>query len=372
MPRDHVFSGCLGRYQRCIPSVGARSGASHLHFTSARDRAEAIPLRARSGSLGVLILAFSRASFALDAATEPIRIEYRADQGARCPSAREFAGQVFARTGRARPASESEPARTFIVELRREGARVRGTLVVDETGGPSMARQVTGSECDHVASVLALATALAIDPRAELQPHENLEPVRPSPPSEAPPKAPEMPHKGGDDGWSARASIGVAVAFGFAPHPSLGPTAMLALRRDRAPVLEEVGLGFTFRTGAAELVRGARADFHFYVARPTLCFRGIEIAGPLHVAPCLVFEAGAVTGVGSDLPIASRATRFWAAAEVLLRLEYPLPAGFFVNLEGGGVLPLTRYRFVFRNPDTPVHEVPVVTAEVALRVGASF
>jgi hypothetical protein len=320
---------------------------------------------------GLLVLAVACPCPALATGTEPIRIEYRADRGLRCPSAQEFADQVFARTLSARPASETEPARTFIVELRRKGARIAGALVVEETEGASTARHVTGSECGHVASVLALATALAIDPHAELAPHQELEPVPATGPTQVSPAPAEALPEGGREHWSARASLGASAAFGIAPAPSFGPYASLAFRRERA-LFEELGLGLVFRTGAPELVGGARADFLFYAAKPTLCLRGLELTAKLHTAPCLSFEAGGVTGVGSDLPVSSRETRFWAASEALLRLEQALSASLFVTLECGAVLPLTRYRFVFLNPDTPVHDVPAVSAEAGLRIGAGF
>jgi hypothetical protein len=167
-------------------------------------------------------------------------------------------------------------------------------------------------------------------------------------------------------------SLGASAAFGIAPHPSFGPAAGLGLRHRRAAVLRELGLAFVFRTGASELIRGARADFRFLASRATLCARGIEIATSLYVAPCFVLEAGAVTASGSDLPVTGRQTRFWAAAEALIQLEHALPAGFFVSLEGGAALPVTRYRFVFKTPDTRVHDVPLLTAQVGLRLGVGF
>jgi hypothetical protein len=333
----------------------------------------------------VSILALSRGSFALDAATESIRVDYRADPGVGCPSAEEFVKQVFARIARARPAAEAEPGRIFNDELRRKGCKVTGNLVVEETAGTSVARQVSAAECGHVASVLALATALAIDPRAELMPRENAEragsavrpdvtspaPAGPAPSSQAASRdtasAREAPESGGKR-WSVRASLGAAVALGPAPQPSLGPFALLALRHDRA-ALEEVGLGFVFRTGASELVGRAKADFHFYAARPIVCLRGVELTASLQIAPCALVELGAVTGVGSEITMASRATRFWAAAAGLVRLQYSLSAEFFASLEAGAGLPLTRYRFVFLSPETSIHEVPLVTAEAGLRIG---
>jgi hypothetical protein len=330
----------------------------------------------------VIVAALSRPALALAADTEPIRIEYHADADARCPSQADFAQQVFARTRAARPASEAEPARTFVVELKRTGARVAGTLAIEETQGSSMARRVSGSECGHVASVLALAIALAIDPRAELAPSQELEPARPpaEPPADTPPLPdPTQPpdsstgrERAEDAAWSPRLSLGASAAFGIAPQPSFGPAAGLGLRDDRAALLRELGLAFVFRTGASALIRDARADFHFLASRATLCARGIQVAKSLHAGPCFAFEAGAVKASGSDLPMTARTTRFWAAAEGLIQLEYTLPAGFFVTLEGGAAIPVTRYRFVFKTPDTRVHDVPLLTAQLGLRLGVGF
>jgi hypothetical protein len=333
-------------------------------------------LRKLHGAL--LLAALSRPTPALAADTEPIRIEYDAEGDPRCPSQADFARQVFARTGAARPASESEPARTFVVGLKRTGARVAGTLAIEETGGSSMARRVSGSECAHVASVLALAIALAIDPRAELAPSQELESARPptAPLPETPLPSPARPSdtstRREHAPWSPRVSLGASAAFGIAPHPSFGPVAGLGLRRGGSGLLRELGLAFVFRTSASASIRDARADFHFLASRATLCARGIRIAKSLHAVPCFAFEAGAVTASGSDLPITGRTTRFWAAAEGLIQLEHALPAGFFVTLEGGAALPLTRYRFVFENPDVGIHDVPLLTAQVGFRLGVGF
>lgn len=338
----------------------------------------AIGLRKLHGA--VIVAALWRPSPALAVDTEPIHIEYHAEPEARCPSRADFAQQVFARTGAARPASEGEPARTFVVELKRAGDRVAGTLAIEETRGSSMARHVSGSECGHVASVLALAVALAIDPRAELAPSQELEPVQPPP--ERPPPLPKPARPAGSSApresaeettsWSPRVSLGASAAFGVAPHPSFGPVAGLGLRHGGDALLRELGLAFAFRSGAPELIRGARADFRFFTSRASLCTRGIEVAKSFYVAPCFVVEAGAVTASGSDLPVTGRKTRFWAAAEGLIQLEHALPAGFFVTLESGAVLPMTRYRFVFQSPETRVHDVPQLAAQLGLRLGVGF
>lgn len=373
-----------------------------------------------SFGLAAIAAAHAPPSRAADA-TEPIRIEYRAPANAGCPSATQFSAQVFARTGGARAATAQETARTFSVELQRQGTRVSGSLVIKETDGATMARRVNGSRCKDVATVLALATALAIDPRAELAPSETLdEPsVSPESPTEASPdesvgasgdapgsqaargdeaEAPPVDdlapgpatiseHSGaeieieepaevatGPSSWVPRWGLGVTAAFGAAPRPALGVSTLIELHREGlgpAPV-GEVGLELAYRRAGSTPIRDAEATFHFYVARPTLCASAVVLGASLRIVPCIVMELGGVTGVGSEIPASTRQHRFWAAAEVQLRLELAVDDAWFVTLEGGAAAPLTRYEFVFENPDTSIHEVPALTATTALRVGRSF
>lgn len=357
----------------------------------------------------------SSPSWAADA-TEPIRIQYRAPANTGCPSAAQFSAQVFARTGSARPATQQEAARTFSVELQRQGARVSGSLVIQETDGATMARRVNGSRCKDVATVLALATALAIDPRAELAPEETLEepestvePLPEPPVNEADPRpvtgstddtsapppvddqAPgpatvrdyspeeveveEPPQVStGPSVWSPRWAFGATAAFGAAPRPAFGVSGLLELNREGpgpAPI-GEVGLELAYRRAGSTPIRDAEATFQFYVARPTLCASAVVLGASLRIVPCVVMELGGVTGVGSELPTSSRQNRFWAAVEAQLRLELALDGAWFVTLEGGAAAPLTRYEFVFENPNTSIHEVPALTAAATLRVGRSF
>ena len=345
-----------------------------------------------------LSLALSSNSMGADV-KEPIRIQYHAATSKDCPSRSEFEAQVFDRTRSARAAEEGESARTFIIRLRRDGARVTGSLVIQEMDGATMARRVSGSECEDVATVLALATALAIDPRAELAPGETLgaeheyeneapdyeseaEPGEASrevtasespaeqPPAEFPP--PPVSSSGLSYIWVPRWSLGASAAFAAAPKPALGPSGLISWRSSNSPVLGEVGLEVAVRYASAALVEGARAAFWFYAARPMLCTSGVRFGASLQAAPCLVLEAGAVTGAGSEITNASRQTRFWATGEVLLRFDAALGSGWFCNLDAGVASPLTRYKFVFQNPETRIYEAPLLVATTALRFGASF
>jgi hypothetical protein len=335
----------------------------------------------------MLALAIAMPSNSMGAdAKEPIRIEYDAERRADCPSASNFEAQVFDRTRSARAAGEGESARKFIIRLRREGPRVTGSLVIQEMDGATMARRVSGLECADVATVLALATALAIDPRAQLAPGETLEAdvehesaadadelseADTGEPSAEPLVTPAPPDAVAGV-WSPNWSLGASASFAAAPKPAIGPSGMISLQSGNAPVVGEIALEFAFRYASSAFVESARAAFWFYAVRPMLCTSGVRVGASFQTAPCAVLEAGAVTGVGSEIANASRQTRFWATGEVLLRFELALGSVWFCNLDAGVASPLTRYQFVFQNPDTRIHEVPVLIATTALRVGTGF
>lgn len=330
--------------------------------------------------------------------TEPIRIEYQAVSGAGCPPERDFVAQVFARTKSARRANPGEPARTFKVQLRRAGAHIAGSLVIQETDGATMARRVNGSGCTDVATVLALATALAIDPRAELAPLETLDdsgepatagrPIQPERSAESTTWAPVEGdvadpgdwYEGYDDSasrgpsrWVPRVALGATAEFAVTPHPAWGASLLVALHHTGRGPLGELGLELAYRNAASTLVVDqAKAAFRFYLARPTLCASGVKLGATLYLAPCVVFEVGAVTGTGSKIPNSTERTNLWASAELQMRLELALGHTWFLTLEAGPAVPITRYQFVFENPNTEIYEVPAIAATAALRVGANF
>jgi hypothetical protein len=57
------------------------------------------------------------------------------------------------------------------------------------------------------------------------------------------------------------------------------------------------------------------------------------------------------------------------AAELLGRLRFQPGDSFFVDVDGALVLPITRYQFVFRAPDTSIYAVPALAVAASARVG---
>lgn len=324
----------------------------------------------------------------VEADSEPIRIEYRADPG--CPTPREFEERVFDRTASAHLAGEGEPARTFSVQLRRERRRVTGRLVISEPSGATMTRRVTGSDCGDVATVLALATALAIDPRAELAPHETLEEAGPranaheaespaAPPATSPARgeiasdAPDArPSSAGAPASMMRpyAALGARARFFVAPNPAWGVSAAIGATSGGAEAGSDVFVELAYLGTAPERIRGASATFRFVLARPGACLFGTQLGGAVRVSPCVAAELGAVSARGAGLPLASAQTRFFGAVELFLRAEVELSSVLFVSADAAANAPFTRYEFLFEDPDTPVHRVPPLTASAGLRLGA--
>jgi len=310
-------------------------------------------------------------------ATEPIRIEYRAEVG--CPKADEFNRQVFRRTTSARLATGGDLARTFIVSIERRGTGLAGNLVIRQADGTSESREVVGPDCKEVATVLALATALAIDPQASLAPEPEADAVsEPEPAPLAPPPSQRAPadktassQPGGDEPVPAAWIIGLGPALeaAIAPRLAFGGGLELAFRpKGRGPVSSAGVEAIYLRTPEHEGA-GASSTFQFVYAKPSVCSVALGWQAGSGIAPCIGAELGAVTGSGSDVPHTSTRTRVWSAVDIGLRLFQTLGTSWFFAAEGTVVLPITRYKFVFLNPDTPVYSVPAAAAAASVRFG---
>lgn len=309
-------------------------------------------------------------------ATEPIRIEYRAEAG--CPSADEFNRQVFRRTSSARLATSGDTARTFIVGIERRGSGLAGSLVIRQADGTSESREVVGPDCKEVATVLALATALAIDPQASLAPEPETEPPPPDPPPLKPPLAqpatddrrelpPPSDERVAKAAWSL--GLGPALEAAIAPRVAFGGGLEIAWRPEGRGPVSSIGVEAIYLRTPEHEGGGASSTFQFVYAKPSVCSVALGWQAGSGIAPCVGAELGAVTGSGSDLPHGSTHTRVWSAVDIGLRLFQTLGERWFLAAEGTVVLPVTRYKFVFLNPDTPVYSVPAAAAAASLRFG---
>jgi hypothetical protein len=121
-----------------------------------------------------------------------------------------------------------------------------------------------------------------------------------------------------------------------------------------------------------ESVASASATFQLVLLRPTICVFPLRPARALRLMPCLAGELGAITGKGSDIAAPRTEQRFWGALLVPLRFELDLSKSWLVQLEASLMVPATRYRFVFIEPQTSIYEVPALGFAAGLRIGAQL
>jgi hypothetical protein len=310
------------------------------------------------------------------AETEAIRVEYQGAPG--CPGSSEFLGQVFRRTSSARLVPESESARTFVIVIEKAASGLVGSLVIHETNGTTVARKVTGASCDDVAGVLALATALAIDPNAALvaddrqsepkvpERAEKRTPVAPPPALLPPTRDDEAPP------FSYGAAIGPSLMALVTPRVAVGGSvAVHAFRKDRA-ALASLGATVSFLRALDSRFESARISHQLVFARPEACLLALGSLDGVALMPCLGAELGAVTAWSSNLAVAERRTRFWSTADSIVRLRFLPAAGWFISLDASLVLPITRWSFVVRDPTTRVHAVPPIAAAGSAMLGLSL
>lgn len=324
------------------------------------------------------------------AQTEDIRIEYRALPG--CPSAEEFNSEVFKRTSSARLVGSGAEVRTFVVEIEQRRGSLTGSLRVREGRTETVAREVQGDGCSEVASALALATALAIDPNASFdaprsqpdgapptntgaasasgesntKPSVNPLPVLPREPDRLDPGA-QRSSAGERRGFYL--SLGPSLLTGVTPRVSVGGSLSAEHDAHASGWLSSLGVELTVLRGLESESAGAHAAFQFVHARPTLCSFRLGPADGFSVSPCVAAELGVLSGWGSDIPREESHTKLWASADALLKLRLARPSSWLVELQAGAVFPLTRYDFVFLDPKTPVHSVPPVAFAAGLRIG---
>jgi hypothetical protein len=308
------------------------------------------------------------------AETEAIRVEYQGAPG--CPGSSEFLRQVFRRTASARLVPDSESARTFVIVIEKGPAGLVGSLVIRETNGTTVARKVTGSSCDDVAGVLALATALAIDPNAALAPDDGASEQEPSPteaPTSAPPPPPPAPAR-----REEQPSLRYGVALGpfmiglVTPRVVLGGSVAAQAFRAGAAVLPSFGATVSFLKALDSRLGSARISHHFLFVRPEACLLALGPLDEVALMPCLGAELGAVTARGSNLAVEETRTRFWATADWIVRLRLVPAEAWFVAFDASLVLPITRWSFVVRDPTTRVHAVPPIAAAGSALLGIAF
>jgi hypothetical protein len=95
----------------------------------------------------------------------------------------------------------------------------------------------------------------------------------------------------------------------------------------------------------------------------------VRFARGLDLRACGAFEGGALRGRGEQVPLSKTPLRPWWSVTPQLRLQWFFARSWFVDADGGLVVPLRRESFVFEDPTTTFHEVPVLGSRWAIGLG---
>ena len=311
-------------------------------------------------------------------AQEPTVIWYRNSSG--CPSAAAFEALVEERGRTARIATVGDRV-DFVVTLSQGEDEATGRLERQTDDGIVAVREVTGDNCDEVASALAFTLGLADQHRAAERPEAppqpaptepELEPTTPSSPSASPIQsvpadspAPETtpdhaaaPSRFGE-AWLDVSATGRSAA---APHGVWGGAVALSLEQIRIPLFLEAQLA----RGGHEVERG-RFNLTLWAGRLEVC--PIALERLVRVAWCGGLELGQLRarGMGADR-VSSNGP--WVAGAVQERLRWPADRSLALEGSLGWFIPFVAHRVVAKDPHALLHRVDA--AGLMASLGVSF
>jgi hypothetical protein len=261
------------------------------------------------------------------------------------------------------------------VELHGQGESSAGTLVFYPLDGPlrgqELRREVSGPDCESVASSLAMVAAVIVESATAVR-------SAPSGPEKGPeaadvhprdrPPLDQRPAPGSPA--SARITLGAAfeVATGLGPDPTAAPRAFLGTELVGAlssvSLRLSVGRSFTRTVGTA--VGNAeitRTDLRFepcyaFAQRPWFRVEG-----------CALIDGGVLVGTGTRTTAASDATRPLLELGMGLRPTVSLGNAITLGLLAGAQVSLWRYRFYFSSPDTTAYALAAWSAILEVGLG---
>lgn len=293
--------------------------------------------------------------------SEAVTLLYEDSPPADCPTQAAFEAEVSKLTSKAH-FTKQRRARRVRIELASSGHDVVGRLVSGD-GKNQSSREVRGKDCREVSSALAIAVALTIDPEAlglaESEPSPSPAPTEapkqaPAPPEPTKPKPvpPLTPKPAPPTKLLWGVGTGLELESAWSPHMSPG-----------AHVFGVFGVGERFRAalGVTRFITREVDDVSFgaWLAEGSVSVN-IALLGALRPFANIGFEIGAVDASGTGLPAIVQAQRPWQAASggLGLRLE---TSGFFLQLAGCLLVPLSRQRYLVSDPQGEVrtlYEVP--------------
>ena len=302
--------------------------------------------------------------------------------------------RVQAQLAEARETTPGATARAT-VSLRRNAAGATGSFELTRGDGSRYLRELSAESCDAAAQGLAFVLAYALgggEPEAAPVPELDGQSAPAAAPTVAPAPTPALAPVAAPTPAPAPPP-----QLASAPRPTwrYGLAAQLGARTGLGPIWTpvEVGVLDVRRTGRSAFEPVLRAGvahgepimrvervgstrFSWLGARIEVCPVQLRMLGTLRLLPCAGAHVGRLVAVGQ--PSAGvggqgrRANTPWLDGLGGLRLELELLRVLEVEAQGELLLPFTRYRFAFDNPETPVYQVPGLAFAGFLGLGMHF
>lgn len=317
-------------------------------------------------------------------ASEPSAFSLRYSAPAACPTRAHFVEQIRSRVP---SAIEGEGGPSFAVELRDEGAFVRGRLLVVLEDGAASEREVPAAPCADVARSLAIIVAIVLsgelfaDPgpgeapgpeaaASALSPLVRLEgEVKENRAAPSPPRSPEAERSAAAEagrfrfGAFAHGTLNLAAA----PFPALGVSAGVDLAYERTQLVSP-----SFRAGAEYIVGREQqalgdADFALVAALLRFCPFRYARSSRFELHACAAFDAGRLS-VNGEIEGGREADMTWLAPGGALRLAGALSRAFAVELELAAFGLVHHDRFVFQPGELEVYDIPAFSCSISFGI----
>ena len=311
-----------------------------------------------------------------------VRIVYTAPS--HCPDSAEFEAELHKRTGKARPAADSEPAHVVRVQIQTlpSGASV-GRIATEWNGQRSGIRELRDKSCSQVVSALALTAALTIDPAAlTIDPAARLDPEPGA--AKEPPTAPtaqlqqraapstkdaDEPHrsKPSSAGTTRETRLGIDAGAGRIITPGVMPT--LGAFGELAWLgsgLVSPSIRLSLHMASNSLAANRAADFTWFAGELDLCPIALRLGADTDLRPCAAGAGGAILAKGRRVPEKYGQTRAWWSAGISAHLSQRLSGWFGVELFATLLAPLRARSFVFANPSQEIARTAAQSGELGL------
>lgn len=310
-------------------------------------------------------------------ATEHASVDLVYEAPPECPGVDTFRAALVSRVPDALTDTDSFLAVHVALEKSAStGAAVSGLLVLVRPDGTSVTRNLEADRCEEVVDGLGLMAAIAFENEREA-PHP-----KPTAPRPAQTRRPEQPSSlahplsvglqgalvGGvtsEPIWALRSFIDVALGSSNLLDPSV-----------RATFVSSIPTHLDPSSGATSSNPGAR--LHWTAWSLGVCPVRLALTSWANVRPCAEGDVGFVRLSGPEGGRPRTATKFWAHTAVLARVDAELPwtigdekvGAFVLELEGGLVVPLTRYAVTFGG--STLYTVPAASFQIGAGLGLRF